>query len=110
MNIFKTFEIFLREPLSLLKERFVQIVNIQSNLFSQSRMNADLLDRKTQITIINSENMYSLCQTVLYKQRMQKELAVGLRVGLKDELPSNIQWALPQSKKQVVLGQLLKRE
>ena len=94
MNIFKTFEIFLREPFSILKERFIQIVNIQSNLFSQPVMNADLLDRKTQITIINSEKMYNLCQTVLYKQKMKETL----------------QLSRPQSTKQLVLGQLLKRE
>ena len=69
-------------------------MNIQSNLFSQPVMNADLLDRKTQITIINSEKMYNLCQTVLYKQKMKETL----------------QLSRPQSTKQLVLGQLLKRE
>ena len=34
MNIFKTFETFLKEPLSILKDNFVQIVSIQTaNIF-----------------------------------------------------------------------------
>ena len=36
MNIFKTFEIFLKEPLSILRENFIQIVSVQTeNLFAQ---------------------------------------------------------------------------
>lgn len=34
MNIFKTFETFLKEPLSILRDNFVQIVSIQTeNIF-----------------------------------------------------------------------------
>lgn len=94
MNIFKTFELFLREPLSILKERIVQIVNINSNLMSHSNINVELLDKKTQITVINSEKMYNLFQTVLYKQKIkeaQKELPIA-------------------EKNKPVLGQLIKRQ
>jgi len=93
MNIFKTFEIFLREPLSILKERFIQIVNINSNLVTQASVDVDFLDSKTQITVINSEKMYNLLKTVQHKQKekaAQKLLA-------------------PVKKKQVVLGQLFGR-
>lgn len=95
MNIFKTFEIFLREPLSILRERFVQIVNIQSNMLSEpSSVNVDFLDKKTQITVVNSDKMYNLIQTAMYKQKIREE---GKR------LPN-------QGKNQLVLGQLLKRQ
>lgn len=93
MNIFKTFEIFLREPLSILKERFIQIVNINSSLVTHASVNADLLEHKTQITVVNSEKMYNLFQTVLYKQ--EKRAAQKLLDG-----PKN---------KQMVIGQLCKR-
>lgn len=93
MNIFKTFEIFLREPLSILKERFIQIVNINSTLVAQSSVNVDFTDNKTQITVVNSEKMYNLFQTVLYKQKMQ---------AAQNLLP-------PQKKGQIVIGQLCKR-
>lgn len=94
MNIFKTFEIFLREPLSILKERFIQIVNINSDMFAQASVSVDILDKKTQITVVNSDKMYKLFQTVLYKQKT-KELK-----GLLEAQPKN----------QVVIGQLLKRQ
>lgn len=71
MNIFKTFEIFLREPLSILRERIIQIVNVNSNLVTQSSVNVEMLDKKTQITVVNSEKMYNLFQTVLYKKRIK---------------------------------------
>ena len=68
MNIFKTFEIFLREPSSVLKERIIQIVNVNSPAVSQAIVNVDMLDKKTQITVVNSEKMYNLLKTVIHKQ------------------------------------------
>ena len=95
MNIFKSFETFLREPLSILKESMIQIVNVQSNLFSQRpSMEVDFLDKKTQITVINSDKMYNLLQTVLYKQKMKEERKTVT--------------APPRG--QLVIGQLLKRQ
>lgn len=94
MNIFKTFEIFLREPLSILKEHIIQIVNVNSAHIPQSSVNVDVMDKSTQITVVNSDKMYNLLQTVLYKKREQT--AESLR------LP-------PQQKGQIVLGQLCKR-
>lgn len=93
MNIFKTFEIFLREPLSILKERIIQIVNINSNLVTQASVSVDSLDKKTQITVVNSDKMYNLLRTVQRKREMkteQKQLTSG-------------------GEKQVVLGQLFGR-
>lgn len=68
MNIFKTFEIFLREPLSILREKFIQIVNVNSGLTSQTNIGVDMLGQKTQITVINNEKVYKLLKTVQYKQ------------------------------------------
>ena len=74
MNIFKSFEIFLREPLSILREKFIQIVNIQSATPNQpSSVTAEFLDKKTQITVINSEKVYNLLQTAMYKQKRREE-------------------------------------
>lgn len=93
MNIFKTFEVFLREPLSILKERIIQIVNINSNLVTQASLNVDLLDKKTQITVVNSEKMYNLLRNVQRRQETKAEQKL---------LTSN-------DRKQVVLGQLFGR-
>lgn len=93
MNIFKTFEIFLREPLSILKERIIQIVNVNSNLVTQSSINVDFLDKKTQITVVNSDKMYNLFRTVMYKREMKEAEKLN---------------AL-QTPKKMVIGQLCKR-
>lgn len=96
MNIFKSFELFLREPLSILKNRIIQIVNVNSSLVSNSSVSADLLGRKAQITVVNSDKMYNLLQTVLYKKKiLEAQKLEDLRA---------------QQKKQVVIGQLLKRQ
>ena len=94
MNIFKSFEIFLREPLSILRARFVQLVSVNSSSIPQSSISVDMLEKKTQITVMNSDKMYNLLQTVMYKQKLRE---------------SNTQLQLPE-KKQVVIGQLLKRQ
>lgn len=93
MNIFKTFEIFLREPLSIIKDRIIQIVNINSDFMTTSSVNVDMLDNKTQITVVNSEKMYNLFQTVLHKQKA---------VTAQKLLPA-------PNRGQFVLGQLCKR-
>ena len=57
-DIRKTFEIFLREPLSVLTEGLFQIVNIKTNIFSNKpSVNVDIINKKTQITVVNSDNM-----------------------------------------------------
>lgn len=71
-DIRKTFETFLREPLSILTEGLFQIVNIQSNIFNQeSSFNIDFVNNKTQLTVVNNEKMCNLFQTVLYKQKLK---------------------------------------
>ena len=73
-DIRKTFETFLKEPLSILTEGLFQIVNIQSNIFNQkSAFHVDFVNNKTQLTVINNEKMYNLFQTVLYKQKLKEQ-------------------------------------
>ncbi len=73
-DIRKTFETFLKEPLSILTEGLFQIVNIQSNIFNQeSSFNVDFVNNKTQLTVVNNEKMYNLFQTVLYKKKLKKQ-------------------------------------
>lgn len=93
MNIFKTFEIFLREPLSILKERFIQIAQVNSALAAQSGISVEMLDKKTQITVINSDKMYNLLQTVMRKQEIRTKDAEN-----------------SQPKSRIVIGQLCGRK
>ena len=72
IDIRKTFETFLREPLSILTEGLFQIVNIQANIFNQeSSFNIDFVNNKTQLTVVNNDKMCNLFQTVLYKQKLK---------------------------------------
>ena len=73
-DIRKSFEIFWREPLSILKEGLFQIVNISTdNVFEHKpSVNIDFMKDKTQITVVNSDKMYNLFQTVLYKKRLKE--------------------------------------
>ena len=71
-DIRKTFETFLREPLSILTEGLFQIVNIQANIFNQeSSFNIDFVNNKTQLTVVNNAKLCNLFQTVLYKQKLK---------------------------------------
>ncbi len=79
-DIRKTFEIFLREPLSVLTEGLFQIVNIKTNIFSNKpSVNVDIVNKKTQITVVDSDNMYNLFQTVLYKRRLKEQKEKALK-------------------------------
>lgn len=92
MNIFKTFEIFLREPLSILRERFIQIAQINTPLATQSGVSVERLDKKTQITVINSDKMYHLLKSAVLRQELKEKKASS-----------------GQMQRQLVLGQLCER-
>jgi len=75
MNIFKTFEIFLREPLSVIKHNWIQIVNLQTdNLFSkEASCDASLLKDGVQITVVNNPKLYNLLSLVTYKAKKKEQ-------------------------------------
>ncbi len=81
-DIRTSFEIFWREPLSILKEGLFRVVNIQSAESIEQRksaVNIDFMkDGKTQITVVNSDKMYGLFQTVLMKKIMRDSIERAL--------------------------------
>ena len=82
MNIFKTFEIFLKEPLSILRDNFIQIVSIQTGNIFEHKPSVDIsvVNNKTQLTVVNNEKMYKLLSLVTHKHK-QKEQNVGNKVS-----------------------------
>lgn len=76
INIFKTFEIFLREPLSIFRDGLVKIAHIQDNIFAgKTSINVDMLKNKAQITVVNNEKVYNLLKLVTYRvQNKNREL------------------------------------
>ena len=82
MNIFKTFETFLKEPLSILRDNFIQIVSIQTgNIFEQKpSVDVCFTKEKTQINVINNEKLYNLLTLVQHrakKKEAEKEKITG---------------------------------
>ena len=75
MNIFKTFETFLKEPLSILKDNFIQIVSVQTGNIFENKPSVDvtLLKNKAQITVVNNEKLYNLLSLVTAKANLNKE-------------------------------------
>ena len=75
LNIFKTFEIFLKEPLSILKDNFVQIVSIQTgNIFeNKPSIDVSMMKNKAQLTVVNNEKLYNLLSLVTHRAKQKQE-------------------------------------
>ena len=71
MNIFKTFETYLKEPLSVLRDNFIQIVSIQTgNIFeNKPSIDVSLLKNKAQLTVVNNEKLYNLLSLVTLRAK-----------------------------------------
>ena len=74
MNIFKTFEIFLKEPLSILKNNLIQIVSIQTgNIFEHKpSIDVSLLKDRAQINVVNNEKVFNLLSLVTQRAEKKK--------------------------------------
>lgn len=83
MNIFKTFETFLKEPLSILRDNFIQIVSIQTgNIFeNKPSIDVSLMKNKAQLTVVNNEKVYNLLSIAQHRAeqrcKQQKEVEEG---------------------------------
>ena len=75
MNIFKTFETFLKEPLSILKDNFVQIVSIQTaNIFeNKPSIDVSMMKGKAQLTVVNNEKVYNLLSIVTHRAKQKQD-------------------------------------
>jgi len=75
MNIFKTFETYLKEPLSILRENFIQIIGIQTGNFfkNESSIDVQFTENKTQITVINNDKLYNLLSLVNHRTKKKAQ-------------------------------------
>ena len=75
MNIFKTFETYLKEPLSILRDNFIQIVSVQTENFFATKPSVDvtLMKNKAQITVVNNEKLYNLLSLVTAKANLRQK-------------------------------------
>lgn len=70
MNIFKTFETYLKEPLSILKDNFIQIVSVQTGNIFKDKPSVDVSFFKngTQVTVVNNEKLYKFLSLVNHRK------------------------------------------
>ena len=77
MDILQTFEIFLRAPISILRNGFIQIMHIETPEVvgvNNSSIDVDFVKNKTQVTVVNNKKVYTLLKMATYKAN-QKMLA-----------------------------------
>ncbi len=80
LDINKSFDLFWREPLSILTEGLFKLVNIQTNIFKTKPSVSINLDKKmAQITVVNSDKMYNLFRTVLHKRQLQEKQRAAIK-------------------------------
>lgn len=74
MNIFRTFEIFLSAPLSIIQHKPIRIVHVETNIFAQQLpLGLNVTDNATEITVYNNPKIYNLLSCVVYKQKRRHE-------------------------------------
>lgn len=72
-NIFKSFELFLSQPLSIIRNRIIQICHVEAEgVDVRNRVQFNLSDESAQINIYNSPKVYNLLSSVLYKKKLLK--------------------------------------
>jgi hypothetical protein len=70
MNIFDTFDLFLRRPISILRNGLVSLVHIRAeNMFAKKAINVEMLEKKAQITVVNNEKVYNLLKMVMHRAK-----------------------------------------
>ena len=73
MDILRTFEIFLAEPLSIIQKRKIKIVHVETNIFNRKLPVKISFDEDAQLTVYNNKKVYNLLSTVIYKKKLQDE-------------------------------------
>ena len=71
-KIMDSFEEFIALPLSILKNRIIQITGYRSDFMTEKSIDIELDDDAIRINCINSESAYNLLSSVIYKRKMQK--------------------------------------
>lgn len=68
-----SFEEFIALPLSILKNRIIQITGFKSDFISTKSIDVELSDDTIRINCVNNENAYNLLSTVIYKREQRRK-------------------------------------
>lgn len=72
-KIMDSFEEFIALPLSILKNRIIQITGFKSDFVETKSIDIELTDDAVHINCINNENAYNLLSSVIYKRKLNKQ-------------------------------------
>jgi len=71
VNIYKTFDQFFALPMSLIRQRVIQVLHVETNIFANAtNISVENFDNTTQVTVVGSKKVYNLLATVLQKKKM----------------------------------------
>lgn len=72
-KIMDSFEEFIALPLSILKNRIIQITGFKSDFIDSKSINVELDDDTVRINCVNNEKAYNLLSSVIYKREQRKK-------------------------------------
>ena len=68
-----SFEEFIALPLSILRNRIIQITGFKSDFVETKSIDVELSENAIQINCINNEKAYNLLSSVIYKREQRKK-------------------------------------
>ncbi len=71
--ILKSFEIFVMEPISILRRAIIQVVGIQTDNQNIKGIDVERVGNKIQLNVINSTKACNLLATVAYKRNLANQ-------------------------------------
>jgi len=71
-KIMDSFEEFIALPLSILKNRIIQITGYRSDFMTEKSIDIELDDDSIRINCVNSESAYNLLSSVIYKKKLNQ--------------------------------------
>lgn len=80
-KIMDSFEEFLALPLSILKQRIIQITGYRSDFITRKSINVELDDNTVRINCINSEGAYNILSSVIYKKNNIKKALLENKIA-----------------------------
>ena len=90
-KIMDSFEEFIALPLSILKNRIIQITGYKSDFVSSKSIDVELTDDAIHINCVNSESAYNLLSSVIYKRQMYKKKQLQIQEEQKQEQKETIE-------------------
>ena len=71
-KIMDSFEEFIALPLSILKNRIIQITGFKSDFIDSKSIDVELDDNAVRINCVNNESAYNLLSSVIYKREQKR--------------------------------------